>query len=220
MKTHICNMAHSDVQATFNRHLPHWKAMGQNLLVVHPSGKTIEAPGIPTMTIGKAQHAGIDAINRFKYMFGFFASAPYDQYLFYEYDAISLAPSIPELPDNTLAGNFFCNTEKTFTSSAYPHPPLMFNRGTAEKIYKAMMSIPNNAESGMWDRFIGRAIDDAGVQRMGFLESGLGYSANTIVPAFYPHMINSIKAGAIHLHGIKTKECYDLAIRTYGETKQ
>lgn len=212
-------MAHREAQSTFDRHLPHWKTMSPNLQVWCPEGHCVRTNGIPVIELGKPEHHGVIAMKRFKYMIQWLAESEYDLHAFYEYDSFSLEPKFPDLPYDALAGNWFDNTHigQEFKGEHFVHPPLFADRSTLLLLAEALSMMRNDEELGFWDRFVGLACKKAGIRRMDLFKFKLGWSANTVHPGLYPHLRNAVRDGAIHLHGIKGENAYNLAVKTHKE---
>lgn len=204
-------MAHAAAEETFKRHLGFWKEHekeGADLLFWSPADAAIKVAGHSCLEVGKAQHDGPAAIGRFRTILNHLADLPYDRHVFLEYDSFILG-KLPALHGD-FAGNLFIDEfgpKNGWSSRFFCHPPFMVDANALRKINEQMRRLPMTSDSGMWDRQLGYAIENAGITSRSWIQDGYGFAFNTIEPAYFPSLKDSLLAGARAIHGCKTPEC-------------
>lgn len=198
-------MAHGDpeAQATFDRHLPYWRAHGFPLFVACPTDSVVNT-GIPMFTIGRRSHHDAMANYRFRKTLEFLATVPSDWFVIHEYDSLCLEPVIPIIlfEHGRIMGNVFQNNDPNFEGSQFIHPPLLMDRETLLKIVSVGQDVPDEAEHGFWDRWLGLVCDRGGIEVCGY--GNLGFSRNTIEAVDYSIARARVRDGAVMIHGVKT----------------
>lgn len=218
MTTLISIMAHGGAQAVFDRHLPIWKEHvkeGAELMVWSPMNDQVLASGIPQQAIVKAQHNGPDSIDRIRYILEFMAGTGHDRYGFFEYDSFCLGP-IPMFKTD-IAGNLFIDEtpSEQFKGGMFFHPPIFLTNSGMQRLAAETKQMPSTLEGSFWDRYLGLAVKRAGLTYTSFLETGQGFSQNTVEPVQYPDLRKAILHGARCLHGIKTPDCLKVVLRAW-----
>jgi hypothetical protein len=90
------------------------------------------------------------------------------------------------------------------------HPPIMFTRQGLQRLVEEMRQMPMVWENSVWDRYLGLAIERAGLHPIGMLETGEAFAENTIWPARYPDLAKAVRNGSIFIHGCKDQECFNV----------
>lgn len=197
-------MAHGKAQETFDRHFHRWEALGHKLLIFCPENDLVKT-GHPVLAWGEACHHGAHAIERFRNLLLHLERTPFDRFIIQEYDSFSLAE--PTFREHTLYGNAFGTEDHRWLSKVFLHPPLAFDRFTLERLVAASGMIPDHAERGFWDRWLGLVCGLSGIRFQGW---GIeGFSQNTIEPDQIKDAVAARQAGAIHFHGCKTAVCFE-----------
>lgn len=211
LRTCTVVMAHGKAQGTFDRHLPYWERNGSLRFIVCPADDLIRTKH-PVLAIGRSSHHNAAANARFKELFHVLGMMDFDYFWIHEYDSICVDPEPPDLDPKKLWGNLWHNTEpKRFTGRQFFHQPLFLPREILGILLMHMERIPDASEEGFQDRFLGLAVDLAGVPFAGY--ENLGFSRNTIEPEHLRDAVAARKAGATLFHGIKSAMVLDAIVR-------
>lgn len=219
MKTHISILAHGAAQATFDRHLPFWSETAKlctpeaDVMVWMPENDKVKT-ALPGQALGKAEHNGVTAINRFKYIIEFMAGLGMDRYVFFEYDSICLG-SLPDSKVDVIGNMFTDQISEQFAGGMFFHPPILFSNHAVQKLNAEMLGMPPNLEGQMWDRYLGLAVKRAGLSHKSFFDSGLGFADNTIPVKRQYDLVKSIIHGCKLIHGIKDVQTLDVIKRAW-----
>lgn len=197
-------MAHRDAQETFDRHLPVWLSLGLDMLVFCPEDSQVKTD-LPMFTFGYACHHGPHSIERFRNLLLHLEKTDYDAFLVQEYDSFSLKSPAPPGPMVIQCNLFKTDNDIAWMGDAFTHPPLFFARSTLSRIIAASGIVSDHAERSFWDRWLGLVAKMGAIQLSGWF----GFSQNTIEPNQIEHAVFAVKGGARHLHGCKTKACFD-----------
>lgn len=221
MTTLLVIMAHAEAQETYDRHLPLWKAHRCDTIVFCPADAPINT-GLHMLTWGKRSHHDAEANRRFKRLIEFIAMMSYDRYVIFEYDALCLTAEIPTFFERSkerylrpldgkdfskpyLAANVFRDNgpDRKFKGSTFCHPPLILTRLGLKVLLPHLNALPDDAELGFWDRMLGLACENAGIEPFDFMKAGLGYAQNTIKPHQWQDAYAAAANGAVFFHGVK-----------------
>lgn len=201
-------MAHAEPAAedTFNRHLVFWRRLGHDISVMCPSDSQVKT-GLPVMPIGTRCHNGPEANRRFRNLLEILAMTDYERYVIFEYDSICLSPTLPnEIDGRGLWCNLFGEDQpaaRGFLGSHFTHPPLVMDKETLRDIVRAGTDVPDEAERGFWDRWLGLVCERGCIPMRGYAR--LGFSKNTIAEAELPEAVQAVRGGAVMIHGIKSE---------------
>ena len=205
-------LAHKEAQDCVDRHLPHWKAQTDKLIIFTPEDSRIDTTE-RQISFGHACHHGAHAIERLYWLLTWLEGTDFNEFIIHEYDSISLArPSVfnDTVSDAypSLQGIWF-DTEYNYQwiGSSFVHPPLAMRRLGLESCVAQLGGLPFHCNRGMWDRVLGLAMSFV---RCEF--SPPGYSHNTIAEEHYSSLAEAIKNGARHFHGVKSKETLDFIL--------
>lgn len=204
-------MAHGEksAQATFDRHLPFWRAHELPILVFTPEDNPVKT-GLTTIKLGKASHHSAEANKRFRLMLDLLYDLPQQRFAFFEYDSICLDRRLPRHPPSVgVFGNVFNNSDPKFAGSQFVHPPLMFDRETVHRILVSCRYIPDSAEFGFWDRWLGLVCDTGRIPMYSYGPEG--YSENTVAEGSASARA-AVCGGAIMIHGIKAAGVLDMLV--------
>lgn len=208
-------MAHKPIQDTFERHFPLWESLVKkpiDILVVHPEDSAIVCPGIARLAVGKAMHTGFDSIVRLRTILEHINGLDYDQFTFFEYDALCIG-NLPDITGTEFAANCFMDegAHRGFKGTMYTHPPLMFTKAGLARLVGFFKTYPMDAENCVWDRWLGYAVQQSGIAWNSFLGINMGFAHNTIHPDQFKGLRDAIiRKGAKMIHGVKTKACFDV----------
>lgn len=209
-------MTHAEAQPVFERHWPEWtKHPGTDILVFHPASGAIATPPAPGCAVydvgfGDACHHGPESIRRFRWLLRLLGDqTQYHGFTIHEYDSLSLRTEPGPFIDGQLTGLVYRDDrpDRGFVGTTYIHPPLSMTRATLWQIITAMESVPDDAERGFWDRWLG-LVCERGMIGLNNGLAGFGFSRNTIEAGDIAAAVEAVRAGAYLLHGVKTEECY------------
>lgn len=210
-------MAHGAAQATVRRHLPYWLRVCGEVEIWVPAGEgfTLDTPGAYVFEAipNRGAYSGATSERCTVAMEAALDTGlPYT--LLMEYDALTwgpipdaavpahgevAAPRWPNEPHTPVPG-------KTFRGAFYLHFPQLYSRLALEltvgTIRQAMRSTD---EHGYTDRFLGRAVELAGVPVRDWRAAGLSYSWENISghERRVVECVAAVRAGAFCSHGIK-----------------
>lgn len=218
MSKHLLTvMTHQGAHETFMRHYPEWKKHGTDILIFATEEPyRIDLPH-EVLQFGHAEHHGPESIRRFRFLLSYLAQKPYETFSIFEYDSFCLSVGMPGFTLDGLAGNVFRDDQpdRGFVGTHYVHPPLLFSKATLDKLLVSAEALSDHAEGCYWDRWIGLAGEMANVPFLDYLTSNIGFARNTIEPTQIQDAVDAVKNGAVYLHGVKTKECYDAIKAAY-----
>lgn len=221
MKTLITIMAHAGAQDVFERHFPYWQEHvkeGAELLFIFPEGQAIRGIGHAYLEIGRAQHDGTQAILRFRSILEHISQLTYDQFTFLEYDSFILG-TLP-INHHEFCGNLFFDSNPEWAGRSFIHPPFMVDNHALRRIVTEIKRMPLDIERGMWDRMLGLATERADILRKSWIQSGYGYSQNTIHEAHFPDLHRAILKGGHAIHGVKDEACLKVIQNAWETRKQ
>jgi hypothetical protein len=213
MKTLVSVMVHKDAQTTFDRHFPLWRNLeNTEILVVCPTNSPIILPErgkCRRLEVGHAEHSGKQSIVRVRTVLEHLAGqGEFERYVFFEYDSFCLG-QLPEPRADIMAPVFRDNgPNRGFKGTIYLHPPIMFTAAGLSKVCEQIKKMSLAEEGGVWDRWLGWAIEQANIPFIDMLTSGEAYSSNTIEPHQFEQLPKLIRNGAVFFHGVKTPECF------------
>lgn len=211
MKTLLTIMAHAEAQATFDRHLPYWQLQSEKdyIMAMCPQDSVVRTD-LSVLAIGGKCHHGPASIMRFRKLLHFLTKTNFDWHIIHEYDSISLPhPSIVNYvkPDShflTIYSNLFTADQPEFKGHHFLHPPLSMSVEVLREIVNQSAFVPDEAEQGFWDRWLGYVCELAGVNMKGYGDAG--FSRNTIEPHDMAAAVAARKAGAVMFHGVKSEQ--------------
>jgi hypothetical protein len=203
-------MGHGAVQATFDRHVPLWRALNSQVnIVISPQNdalKTKAWPGVVPKCLGQAQRHGPDSVTRFLWIFKTLARIPCSHHLIFEYDSVSLSPVIPEQAG--LSGILGVNTEPwRYIAPRYPHPPWLIDHASLLDLQRVALRYPDVTEEGWADRFLAAWAHLAGVPILSYRPPGYSDDSMEVTDAMKMHNLeHTILRGGRMFHGFKDAE--------------
>ena len=209
-------MAHKEphAQEAFNRHYPIWKKLGADIIVACPTDSQILLPErevIQKLDVGKAAHTGPQSIIRIMAVMERLWQPQYDRMALFEYDAIAF--DWPEMTAPIVAPVFRDDgSERPFKGTMFLHPPIFFRPDGLQRLLAQFQKMRVEDECSVWDRFVGYAIELAGIEVRGMLQEGLAFSHNTIHPDMFPALRYAVRNGAYAYHGIKSAEALQVVM--------
>jgi hypothetical protein len=225
MRNLVVVHAHQGTEQRIKRHEEYWHrdVRGSNqsgtILVVSPTDSPVTYHG-SRLCFGEQGHHGPSSIARFKSVWRMLTALTGDfkQIIIHEYDSFIARRTTPDGVTDYLLGsdfraNEFISNTPGFDSHVFYHAPWIMTPHALKRICDALDYIPNDAEGGNFDRVLGLAIANSGINVEPFHEEG--FSKNTIEPAHYEELRAAIKGGAFAFHGVKSAECFNIIKEVY-----
>lgn len=210
-------MAHGAAEATVLRHLPYWLRVCDQVEIWVPAGE-----GFPIYTPGAVvieavpNAGGYSAATSERTFVAMQAAMDHNHefVMLLEYDAMVWGP-IPAsaLPEHGAVAACRWPNEphspipgKTFLGAFYLHFPHLYSRLALElTVGTIRQAMRFSDEHGYTDRFLGRAVELAGVPVRDWRAEGLAYSYENISkhPGRVLECIEAVRRGTLFSHGIK-----------------
>lgn len=239
MTTLIVVMCHSQSQDILDRHLPLYDANGEHIVLFCPADAVVNPRGHCVWAYGTRSHHDSMANRRFKELINMLAWTTFDRFVIFEADALCLTPAIPfffewsgdpkgsivrAVKDFTkpyLCGNVFHDNTpgKKFDGSTFIHPPLIFTRDGLMIIADHLNMMRDDCEQGFWDRMLGLACENAGIEPMDFMAKGLGFARNTVGIRDEQCAYQAAADGAVMFHGIKSYSALEAITQGHAQAK-
>ena len=211
MNAQILIMSHSDLRAhqTFDRHLPWWRMFGWPMTAVGPATSP-PYTGLKVVRFGKASHHDAESIRRFRYFLRYAETLPCEWILLFEYDSLCLSGEVPSCfhSPGVLVGNWFRNIDRRYVGSQFLHPPLWMHKDTLRRVLEVAKAVPDNAECGVWDRWLGYVCDIGKIDVQGW--GHYGFSRNTIHEGDLDSARRAVRGGATMIHGVKDSKTLEV----------
>lgn len=211
-------LAHGDAAPSVRRHLPLWQKVCGEILVVVPEDQCFDlGDGVPVVETvpngGKySTETNRRAANALRIAQGAAKEIPLVMLL--EWDSLVWGPiplhAVPEW--GSMAATKFPAEPRspihprTFAGSFYLHFPHLYTRLALDLVLGTIdQNIPLDAEHGYTDRFLGLAVEKAGVPVLDWRAKGLSFSWENI--SAHPERVaacrQAVQRGALFSHGIK-----------------
>ena len=204
MKDLIIVMAHGKVAPLVAALECYWKPLG-HLVYLTPENDTLPGRDAIGLHYGPACHAGVVANRRVLLAFAFALDYGAERMGFFEYDAISLVPRLPDFPEERIGGNAFRETrsDSGFAGTTFTHPPIIAHRAALAKLVDSMRRLGPDVEHGFWDRYVGYACERGGIPVHNFQDHNQGFGRNPIDRTNLADAKAAVARGATLIHGIK-----------------
>ncbi len=204
-------LAHGKVAETVARHLPQWQKFADQIIFFTPADDPLPST-YWQYSLGSSKAYSADTNRRCRAAFGFAALSHYEYVLVFEYDSLIFGDSIPERilpPRDGISAPGFMNADPKFKGSMYLHFPQLYTHAAMQATFQAMRNLPDDAEHGFTDRFVGLAVEEAScVPVFDLNPTGFVCTHNEIDEKKLPDVLEKYKAGARWSHGVKTKEVF------------
>jgi len=199
MKVATTVFSYAGGQAIVSRHLPLWKAVSDEVLLVYPEDSPNRAAGVRHLATGHSNKYGDECLRR--QLHGMRASLEFgaDFYVFLEYDAFMLARPRERVG---LQANAFPNRDPRFVGPAYFHFPWIFDAGTLRRFLEHASLEP--PEMGFVDRWLQGQIAPLAVPVHNLRKLGEGFSRNTLRTRGHRRFaVELARRGGYAFHGVK-----------------
>lgn len=207
-------LAHGAARDTVDRHLPLWEAVAEQVAFVTPCDAQLSA-GFREYSVGVNAKYGPENNRRVQFALALGLRTQHPYIMLTEYDAVLWsAPPADALPAfGQSAGPLFTGPQrkfwhwegKDFAGRSYMHFPQIHTRASARAILAAMDKLPMDAEHGLADRYMGLAIERAGVKVNNWLPR-YAYTKDTLTLDDVAPCRDAIAAGAFASHGLKSAD--------------
>lgn len=204
-------LAHGKKRATCERHLPQWRAIAETVLFATPCDDPIslETKDMFQFTWGRSSLYDAHTNLRTREALRFALRLEWDQLVFCEYDAILWEWPKFHVEHNQIVASMFVNVDPTFVSPIYLHSPIIFgSKDALAKVVAVMDVLPDDAERGFGDRYIGLAAQFSGLEIVDGHARGISFSQNHIDERWVGQAVAARKRGALLMHGIKDDYVY------------
>lgn len=206
-------LSHGGAADACRRHEPLWRKNCAELFYFTPTDSPLERkPAELTLayqySLGESKAYSPDTNLRCREALRFAAMTYYEYILLIEWDSLIFAP-IPEkyLPkQDGVAAPVFHNVDPKFKGKFYLHFPQLFTRAGAQATVSAMDSLPLEAEFGFTDRYVGLAVEKAGIPVLDLNPTGFVCTHNEIDDKKLPDVLEQYKKGARWSHGVKSEK--------------
>lgn len=212
--TLVIVLAHGRAADVVQRHLPIWRDHGNLVVFFTPVDDPLpDFPGLIQFSRGKSKAYSADTNLRCREALRFAAMcSKFSFTLLFEYDSL-VFNAIPAEHSPTVVGvdvvaPVFHNADPKFQGKAYLHFPQFYSAEAVNKVVDAMDAMVLDAEHGFTDRYIGLAVEKAGLHVRDLNPTGFVYTQNEIDTAKLPEALAAYAKGARWSHGIKTAEVF------------
>lgn len=207
--TIVIVLAHGKAADIVARHLPLWQKQAHEVVFFTPTDDVLPER-YWQYGVGKSKAYSADTNLRClaALRFAFATQAKYT--LLFEYDSVILG----DIPNKYLppAGGvsapvfFDSSPGKKFLGKFFLHFPQMYTRTGLQKVVQAMDALPADSEGGFTDRYVGLAVERAGIPVLDMNPTGFVYTQNEIDEPKLPAATEAYRKGARWSHGIKTEK--------------
>lgn len=202
-------LAHGKVADVVARHALLWAQQARELFYFTP----VDDP-LPftrrQFSAGKSKAYSADTNIRIREALRFGSLQTCKYVLLIEYDSMIFGDiPVKHLPPagGVTAPVFHDPNNAKFKGQFFTHFPQLFTRTGAKAVVEAMDNLPEDAELGFSDRYVGYAIAQAGIPVHTldpYTPGGLAFTKNVIDDSNLAETVAAYRAGARWTHGIKT----------------
>lgn len=186
-------------QRIIDRHLPLWKAVSDEVVLVYPEDSPNRGSGVRHFPTGRSNKYGEECLRR--QLAGMRRSLEIgaDFYVFVEYDAFLLARPVER---EGVQANVFPNRDPRFLGPGYYHFPWIFDAGTLRGFAAGASIEPQ--EMGFVDRWLQGQIAAMGLPSHNLRKLGEGFSRNTLRTRLQRRFaVELASRGGYAFHGVK-----------------
>jgi hypothetical protein len=208
-------LAHGKAADVCRRHEQVWRKNCDKLIyftpVDDPLIRTGTELGLRTQySVGKSKAYSADTNIRTREALRLASLTYYEYVLLIEYDSLIFG-AIPEQyvpPADGVSAPVFHNNDPKFKGKFYLHFPQLFTRTAVQAVVAAMDALPDDAERGFTDRYVGLAVQNAGIPVLDLNPTGFVCTHNEIDEPKLPAVLAAYKKGARWSHGVKTEKIF------------
>ncbi len=203
-------LAHGKANDVCLRHLPEWRKRCAEIFFFTPVDDPLPGTLLRQYSVGKSKAYSADTNLRCREALRLAALTYYEYILLIEYDAVIFS-EIPEKylpPPDGVSAPVFHNVDPKFKGKFYTHFPQCFTRAGAQATVAAMDRLPLDSEQGFTDRYVGLAVEQAGIPVLDLNPTGFVCTHNEIDDKKLPDVLAQYKKGARWSHGIKTEKVF------------
>lgn len=186
-------------QAIIERHLPLWRAVSDDVILVYPEDSPNAAAGVRHFPTGRSNKYGEECLRRqlagMRHSLGVAA----DYYVFLEYDAFLLARPAER---TGVQANAYPNRDPSFRGPEYFHFPWIFDAESLRMFAKAATLDP--PERGFVDRWLQGQVAPLNLPIHNLRKLREGFSRNTIRTRGQRRFaVELARRGGYAFHGVK-----------------
>ncbi len=186
-------------QAVVDRHLPLWRAVSDEIVLVYPEDSPNTADGVRHYPVGSSNKYGEECIKRQLAGMRHSQVIPADYYVFVEYDAFLLRRPVAR---RGLQANAFRNKDACYRGPRFFHFPWIFDADSLRQMLAKAAVEP--LEGGFVDRWLQCQIAPLDIPVHDFRRLREGYSRNTIQhPWERFRAVWLARRGGYAFHGVK-----------------
>lgn len=219
-------LGHGGQTPCIGRHLPIWRKFHDEVILCTPADDPVKGLDVWQFTWGKSGHYCADTNLRTREALTFAGAMNFETLTLCEYDALLWRwpadevqrilrdrESIDSRDPGFIFGSRFWNDDVKFQGKFYLHTPLIMDRLAVWSLVEAMEDLPDDAEGGFGDRYIGLAAERAEIGIIDGHKLGLSYSQNQIEAKHYAPMAEAIRSGICFTHGIKHLRAFEVGLQ-------
>lgn len=202
-------LAHGRAADACRRHDPVWRKLCAEMFFFSPVDDPLPFEA-RSLNVGKSKPYSPDTNLRCREALRLASLTYYEYILLIEYDSLIFS-DIPEKylpPADGVSAPVFHNVDPKFKGKFYLHFPQCFTRSGAQATVAAMDAMPLDSELGFTDRYVGLAVEKAGIPVLDLNPTGFVCTHNEIDDAKLPDVLAKYKAGARWSHGVKTEKIF------------
>lgn len=206
-------LAHGKAREAVLRHEPIWLQNCDRLVYFTPCDDPLRLPGRIEYSVGKSCNYCADTNLRCREALRFANMTGTDRIMLIEWDSMIFGPVPGILEENfdVVTPQFWDFGNAQFQGTTFLHFPILLTGWGAHELVRHMDNIPDGAEGGFTDRYIGYAAQKAKsyIGDMHKLIPSLVYTQNHIDLEKLPDAIDAYRRGARWSHGIKDAAVFD-----------
>jgi len=186
-------------QAIVSRHLPLWKAVSDEVILVYPEDSPNQGSGVHHFPTGRSNKYGQECLSRQLAGMQHALEAEADYYVFLEYDAFLLDRPRPRVG---VQANIYPNRDSRFVGPGYFHFPWIFDAATLRAF--AAQATFEPFEMGFVDRWLQGQIAAMSIPTHDLRKLHEGFSRNTLRSRYQRRFaVELARRGGYAFHGVK-----------------
>lgn len=215
-------MTHPEAHQVYVRNKKYWDHHGWPTLTYTTADTPKSMYPKEVLAFGACQHHGSASLDRFRYLIRSLANISEERgithFMVNEYDSFCLTPTVsPLMFGDCIWGNLHHEIPGTkFVGTEWIVPPLFASAKIIRRLADACDKMMDQECGGFWDRWIGHICQQSGIPMMPY--GTMGFSVNTIEDATIPSAVDSIRSGAVFLHGVKSQKSFEAIEAAYAQS--
>lgn len=210
MKIELLIHGHGAAQHVFDMCAPLWARHGYPMTVFCSNNDPLSTK-LPVEIFGQSGPSGVQAYARWINFLRWMVQREADHYFIFEYDSFCLSKELQI--QSGLTGCMTSNMEGAcWVAHQYPGHPMSVDIKSAAKMLSVSKEYPDLTEMGFVDRLYAALATLSNVPMRPWRP--LGFCRNTIAPSDTQDLVGAIERGARMIHGIKSKDMFDVCLST------